>query len=873
MDHSLLIPGRLCQYVGMNRDKHFSLKLIKIIYLAAVFLIALVILSGLMNRGNTDMTMEMPPASFPTVTFVTDGMQYNRMYARVQEADITRLREHLTPVRDKRELSVIIDTYGTDIEALSFQVRSLIDGRLIEDTPIYDYVHNGDRITAEFALKDLIREDIEYSLCILLETSRGEKLHYYTNVIRNDSIGCREKLEYALYFNRMSFDRVHAGEELPTYLESNARGDNSTFARVDIHSSLEQVTWGNLNIHPATDVIATIGEMDPDTAEISIDYIAEIPSEKSPTYYLIKEYYRFRQGNERMYLLAYERTMEEVFDRESWTIANNKISLGITGENVQMTESKDGNYLAFVASGRLYSYDVNGNKLADIFSFYDSTDVTDPRAARQDYRIRVFQADETGNIRFMVYGNMNCGIHEGCCGVSVYYYDSMQNSIEEELFLPYDGDFAHLRAELSGVCYANNAERCYLAFGENVYEIRLESHYVRTLADGEKISRLQASDSGRCIAWSEGADPYASQTIVYMDLDRGQEQRIHAENGQYLMPLGFFGDDLIYGEADIRDVSTDLSGHITFPMSKVCIRGISGRLLKEYSEEGIYISSAERVDDMIMLHRMRREEDGSMTVIADDQILNNEEGGGVKNPIETAVTENYETLVQIALRAEINTGAMQILDPRQVIYEGERTINIERKETVRPGYAYYERGELQAEYEEIYEPFSRAYEGNGIVRTSQAQFLYRRKNLPQRNQIMAISGMSLGPDATPAELRTECIREMLVFAGSADGVSGTISSRQDAVKVLSEALPDAEVLDLRGIPLEPVLTFPAEEVPVLAELADGSAMLIIGFNEFNIVVMDPSAADEPVYKIGRNDAAEFFANNGNRFITYRKITD
>ncbi len=857
----------------MNRGNHFSLKLIKIIYLAAVFFAALMILSSLMNRGNTDMTMDMPPASYPTVTFVTEGMLYNRMYARVQEADITKVREHLTPITGNRDLSLIIDTYGTDVKGLSFQVRSLMDGRLIEDTPIYDYVHNGDRITADFSLKDLVRENIEYSLCIILETTRGEKLRYYTNILQNDAIESREKLEYAFYFDRMSYDRLHAGDELPTYLESNARGDNTTFARVDIHSSLQQVTWGNLSVTPKTEAVATIGEMDEDTAELKLDYIAEIPSTKNPTCYLIHEYFHIRQGTERMYLLAYERTMEEIFDRESWTIANNKISLGITDDNVSMTESKDGNYLAFVAAGRLFSYDVSGNKLAEIFSFYDSKVIADPRATRQDYEIKVFQADETGNVRFMVYGNMNCGIHEGCCGVSVYYYDSLQNTIEEELFFPYDGDFMHLKTELSGVCYANNAERCYLAFGGNVYEIRLESHYVRTLAEAGKISHLQASGSGRCIAWNEGSDPYASSTIVYMDLDRGQEQRIHSDDGKYLMPLGFFEDDLIYGEAQSKDVSADLSGRVFFPMDKVCIRGISGRLLKEYSEENVYISSTEVIDDLIMLHRFQRDEEGNMKEIPDDQILNNEESTGVRNTIETAVTENYETLVQIALRNEINTASMQLLDPRQVIYEGERTVTIDRSENAQTQYDYYERGELIAEYGDAYGAFERAYAGSGIVRTPQMQFLYRKRSLPTRNQIMAITGKALGKEATPAELRTECISELLVFAGSAEGITGTISSRQDAVRVISDALPDAEVMDLGGISLEQVLTFPAEEVPVLAELADGSAMLIIGFNEYNVVVMDPSVEEEPVYKIGRNDAAEFFAENGNRFVTYRKLAD
>ena len=42
--------------------------IIKGIYLGAVFGIALVLASTVMNKGNTDMTTEMSEASFPIVT-------------------------------------------------------------------------------------------------------------------------------------------------------------------------------------------------------------------------------------------------------------------------------------------------------------------------------------------------------------------------------------------------------------------------------------------------------------------------------------------------------------------------------------------------------------------------------------------------------------------------------------------------------------------------------------------------------------------------------------------------------------------------------------------------------------------------------------
>ena len=42
--------------------------------------------------------------------------------------------------------------------------------------------------------------------------------------------------------------------------------------------------------------------------------------------------------------------------------------------------------------------------------------------------------------------------------------------------------------------------------------------------------------------------------------------------------------------------------------------------------------------------------------------------------------------------------------------------------------------------------------------------------------------------------------------------------------------------------------------------------MITGFNEQNVVLMNPQTGT--VYKMGMNDAREWFAENGNRFIAY-----
>ena len=85
-------------------------------------------------------------------------------------------------------------------------------------------------------------------------------------------------------------------------------------------------------------------------------------------------------------------------------------------------------------------------------------------------------------------------------------------------------------------------------------------------------------------------------------------------------------------------------------------------------------------------------------------------------------------------------------------------------------------------------------------------------------------------------------------------------------QILEENISDAVMLDLQGVSLDAILYYVNQDIPVLVLLEDGSAMLVIGFNELNVVVMNPETGT--VYKVGMNDATNLFRENGNMFVTY-----
>ena len=148
-----------------------------------------------------------------------------------------------------------------------------------------------------------------------------------------------------------------------------------------------------------------------------------------------------------MYLLNFERTMEEIFRAENGSITEDTINLGIRSGNVEYQTNEAGSVVAFVQEGELWSYNQAENTLAKVFSFRGYEGI-DERENHGEHDIKIVSIDEAGSMEYIVYGYMNRGIHEGCVGIAVYHYDSLANSNEEQVFIPSDMSFEVMKSEL-----------------------------------------------------------------------------------------------------------------------------------------------------------------------------------------------------------------------------------------------------------------------------------------------------------------------------------------------------------------------------------------------------------------------------------------
>ena len=847
----------------MSEESRMKKTIIRIAVCVVVFLASALIIGSIMNQGHNNMTMEMAPATLPMITMESGGVACNELHGNTVELDVAYQKDCITLLGEGRQANFTVDTFGREITGISTEVRSIDGSRLIENSEVTGWKANGKSFSVSLTLKDLIDTNTQYSLTLILELEGEQKVYYYTTILWNDDVHISEILEFATDFHGKLYDKEMA-KELTKYLEPNSKlTDNGTFHKVNIHSSFQQITWGSLE--PVQEDAASIRltQISGNVASLLMDFVVSTGEGKNKIYYNVEEYYRVRYTSERMYLLDYERTMTQIPDTTRM-YANDKILLGITDENVDMMESADGNTVVFSDMGQLLSYNAATNGLTVIFSFYGK-DNADRRTLYDNHGIKILDVDEGGNVKFAVYGYMNRGRHEGETGIQIISYDNSLNTIEEEVYIPYSKSYAVLKDEMEQLLYRNRQQHVYFFLENGVYDVDLENRSAEQLVSIRQDDSLQVSENHEIIVWQEGDDINHSNQLNVRNLNTGEQTVIRAEDGEAIRPLGFMGEDIIYGVARESDIRTENSGQIFYPMYKVCISNSSGDNLKEYGQDGIYIVDCAIEGNQITLSRIQRSENGSYQEILDDQIMNNVEEEPGQNKVVTADIDIYERYVQIQTKTTIDTRTIKVLNPKEVVFEGGRELTLDAVSEVSRYYVYNAYG-VQGIYSAPGKAVKEAYDSSGVVTNDRGITVWLKGNRVSRNQIMAIKEESVTDQKNSL---TVCLDNILRHAGITRNTEYDLAQGKTAIQILEENMTGVQVLDLSGCSLDAVLYYVNQDIPVLAILEDGEAVLVTGFNEFNVVIMEPSTGK--LYKKGMNDATTWFAENGNHFISYMKI--
>ena len=574
-------------------------------------------------------------------------------------------------------------------------------------------------MTGTISVENLLEEQTEYQL--FLQVTAGEQTsYYYTRIMEVGKSQIDACVDFVEEFHAITMNKERQSE-LSSYMEPSSAADNTTLQKVTINNSLSQACWGDFVGTEVTTPVVSIKEMNDDYQVILLEYImSSVGDSGNSEYYNVEEYYRVRVGAEKIYLLSFERTMEEIFGGEGDQISKDMIDLGFRSENVSYKTNETGNVICFVQQGELWSYNQIENNLTRVFSFR-SQEGMDIRENYQEHDIRILRVDEGGSLDFVVYGYMNCGEHEGQVGVSVCHYDGVTNTVEEMLFVPTTLSYEIVKEQIGKLMYVSDSGVFYLTVSNQVYRIQMDSRKAEVYIDGLKSDMLVNSEDGRYIAWSEDGT-----TMHVTDLEKGESFDIHANENQLLKPLGFLGSDCIYGWGYRTDIFSTQTQTDTLALSQVLIVDTSDSahsVLKTYETPGIYVTGIRIQDGSIYLSRVMKNGDIYVDT-TEDTIMNRDLQEKDQVHIDTVVSDVKQKEVVLKLLEETSGSTPKTLIPKLIENEEPNTLEIKNL-NASSAYYVYAKGKVVLATDDMAAAVQSADANKGVVIGNNLLYVWR----------------------------------------------------------------------------------------------------------------------------------------------------
>lgn len=829
----------------------------KYVVLFAWFLLSIVLFEHFLYKGNTDMTKEISKASLPVVSVRYDGHDLNKMFGYTEDIDFSLIRDGITPLSEDRNISFRVYKKENNISKIEYELRSVDESRFIESGEVSDLTLTTDYIDAQIAFKDLILDKTEYMLKIIISTVSGRKIDYYARIVKDDDLGFEDKVDYVYYFSECTFDKERAADELVKYLESNKSGDNTDFNHVNIHSSLDMVTWGNLETEVLSSPVCYIEEIDSKSAVMKLKYLLRAGIDDEEKLYEVEERYRFIKGSDRMYLMEFDRYMNTLILSGNDVVFKDKLMLGICSEDFEFKENESGNTYAFVYAGSLYIVNSKENSFATAYTSYDGKNYDD-RSINDNHGIKILNVDDEGNAYFYVYGYFNNGNHEGKVGINLFRYNAKHNVIEEIIFIDYKKPYELLKSDVEKLAFLNNEGKFIVYADESIWMIDTETLEISILAKGVLFENLFVDEDGSMAAWpSKGEDGKVTE-IAVLNAYEGKMFAIKAQNGEAVKPMGFMGEDFIYGRAKNDDISVNIFGEVLFPMYQLNIIAKSEAVMKQYEEDNIYVVDCKINDNLVTLTRMEKNDEGEWASVAPDSIVNINMEESFKNNTETVATENLKKIVQVSLANEMDKKKMKITNPKLMLTEGLNEVLIGDDDT--KSFHVFKGEEKIGSYGSVSEAVIKAEEVLGVVMDCDGHYIWKKETYNKVNQIMKITGTKADDEYSSLET---CIETVLEYEGYPTNVENFIKEGKDTAEILESAIPESKATRLVNVSLEVLKYYVNKDIPVIVEAGENS-LLLVGYNETSTVWMNPQSGN--TMKVGNDEAERFYENNGKRFL-------
>ncbi len=806
----------------------------RFLVLLVVFILGVVGTAFLMNNETTDDRSDMNDAVLPEVMVQFGDVLTNRMYGYRQPMEADFVRDSVTPLDTTKKLTLVVNPYDTKVRNLSYEIRTSDGSKVMENRTIKSLDTGSDGyLRTEIEISSGLLMNQEYSLQITLSTNHGDA-YYYTRVVSRSATYTEQYAKFADDFVQMSLDKTQA-DNLAAYLETSDSASSRNFAGLNINSPLADISWGNLNPQLSKAGIPVIKDINETTASISIEYEISAQNENGNTeYYLVTDFYRMRYDETRIRLLDFKRSASEVFDPSLSVISNSGLLLGVRSKDVDYLTNEDGSVTAFTQNGDIWSYVPDTGKFVEIFTFRKDTE-SDFRDARVEHDIKLLSVENNGDVDFMVYGYMNRGAHEGYSGVGIYHYNNDQGAIEEQVFIPCTESFEFLQEDLGTLSYVNQSGQLFIMIAGNLYQINIDENTYEVLADHIDSDDFGVSVTNAHAAWKSESGDYAGQ-IEFIDFDTMERRRIVPEASQKLDLLGFMNEDLIYGIVLDGDTLPNATGYMIDGITTFRIEGFDGTVKKEYHQDGLYVAGV-TVGTTLMEFTLVQKSGDIYKGVKKDNIMNNSTAATDKTSVEQTSSSRQGVIVRLTSEDSPSSEEPLILYAK-VRNAGEKVVDIQvDKSSVEEVYYVYAGGGLDSVWTDPAKAVQRADKQTGVVLNRAQQYVWERGNM--KTQI------TLNTTDIPEIIRTASLDVQNLQNGLGDS---------------------AKVIDLTGCSLENVLYEVSAQRAVIARTGSDSSVVIVGYDQYNTYLLDPSTGEVKPY--GMNDSTALFKNAGNMFITY-----
>ena len=818
------------------REKLKTVKnaVVHVLVLLLVFIGAVVLFEKLINQSTPNSAQDMENSTFPLVYMQNKGVSYNCLHGYAYEMDVTNIRDTVTVLGDSHELDIQIQPFSSNVESVSYEVLSLDGTESLENTKVVQLTEESNYLTATLNIQNNMLLNQEYILKLQV-TAGGRDVYFYTRLLLEDGLHLEAYLNFVSGFYEKCVNKTDEAT-LGSAVEPDETTDQKdTLAEMDIHSSVNRLMWGNLNPQIFYKPTPSLVDINGTTASFVLDYrISAINSEGTTELYNVKEFYRLRYTDTRVFLLDFTRSTDEIFSAEGTVINSKGINLGVTSQNVEFAIDEKSKVAAFVQEDELWTYQINAGRMTRVFGF--------PQKENMDYRdfyeknnIKILRVDSDGNVWFCVSGYMNRGRHEGENGIAVYYYEDASATVEEILFVKTMESYDMLKLDIGALAYiTENAQDFYLLLQGMIYRIDLTTREYERVVDGVNTECYTVSESNRYVAWLKEGARYDSQTLYRMDLETGAVQDITCDADDRIRPVAFMGEDLVYGVAHTSDMDMTHEGSELFPMYRLTIVGSDGEERKNYEPGNAYVLSVEQSENMLVLSRVTRTENGYEETTEDHIVsTNTDEEVATGTTTQDSSVKGSEVILRLGTTLRDTT--VQTVNAKLLTDGAASEISIPTNKNREKLYYVYAGGNLESVWTTAAEAIRRADEKVGVVINDEKEFVWERGNRAETAKISV--------DKIPQAIQ--------------NGVMDLDTLESQLGKV---------VIDLTGCTLEQVLYFVGNRHPVLAWTGT-ETVIITGYDDYgNLILLKPGETE--TYFYGPEDSKTMFEAAGNQFMTY-----